>query len=31
VALGVKPIYVLTPAVFSRWVKGALPYPHHWL
>ncbi len=43
VALGVKPLYVLTPvlsgslllvliaAVFSRSVKGALPYPHHWL
>jgi CBS-domain-containing membrane protein len=43
VALGAKPLFVLTPvlsgslllvllaAAFSRWVKGALPYPHHWL
>jgi CBS-domain-containing membrane protein len=43
VALGATPAFVLTPvlsgslllvlfaAVFSRWVKGALPYPHHWL
>jgi CBS-domain-containing membrane protein len=43
VALGATPIYVLTPVLsgslllvllaagFSRWVKGALPYPHHWL
>jgi CBS-domain-containing membrane protein len=43
VALGAKPLYVLTPvlsgslllvliaAVFSRWVKGSMPYPHHWL
>ncbi|WP_233128375.1 HPP family protein [Synechococcus sp. 8F6] len=43
VALGASPPFVFTPvlsgslllvliaAVFSRWVKGALPYPHHWL
>ncbi len=43
VALGATPPFVLTPvlsgslllvliaAAFSRWVKGALPYPHHWL
>jgi len=43
VALGASPPFVLTPvlsgslllvliaAAFSRWVKGALPYPHHWL
>lgn len=43
VALGATPLFVLTPvlsgslllvliaAAFSRWVKGALPYPHHWL
>ena len=43
VALGAKPLYVLAPvlsgslllvliaAAFSRWVKGAMPYPHHWL
>ena len=43
VALGATPPVVLTPvlsgslllvliaAAFSRWVKGALPYPHHWL
>ena len=42
-ALGASPPFVLTPvlsgslllvliaAAFSRWVKGALPYPHHWL
>ena len=41
--LGASPPFVLTPvlsgslllvliaAAFSRWVKGALPYPHHWL
>jgi CBS-domain-containing membrane protein len=43
VALGATPHYVLTPVLsgslllvllaagFSRWVRGALPYPHHWL
>ena len=43
VALGATPPFVLTPvlsgslllvviaAAFSRWVKGALPYPYHWL
>jgi CBS-domain-containing membrane protein len=43
VALGAQPLYVLTPvlsgslllvliaAAFSRWVKGSMPYPHHWL
>jgi CBS-domain-containing membrane protein len=43
VALGATPIYVLMPVLsgsvllvllaagFSRWVRGALPYPHHWL
>lgn len=43
VALGATPLFVPTPvlsgslllvliaAAFSRWVKGALPYPHHWL
>ena len=43
VALGATPLFVLTPvlsgslllvliaAAFSRWVKGALTYPHHWL
>ena len=43
VALGATPLFVITPvlsgslllvliaAAFSRWVKGALPYPHHWL
>lgn len=43
VALGATPPFVLTPvlsgslllvliaAAFSRWVKAALPYPHHWL
>ena len=43
VALGAKPMFLLLPvlsgslllvllaAAFSRWVKGALPYPHHWL
>lgn len=43
VALGVTPTYLITPvlsgslllvllaACFSRWVKGAAPYPHHWL
>ena len=43
VALGASPQYVLTPVLsgslllvclaagFSRWVRGALPYPHHWL
>jgi CBS-domain-containing membrane protein len=43
VALGATAPFVLTPvlsgslllvliaAAFSRWVKGALPYPHHWL
>jgi hypothetical protein len=24
-------LLVLIAALFSRWVKGALPYPHHWL
>jgi len=43
VALGASPPFVVTPvlsgslllvliaAAFSRWVKGAMPYPHHWL
>jgi hypothetical protein len=43
VALGASPPFVLTPvlsgslllvliaAAFSRWVKGAMPYLHHWL
>jgi CBS-domain-containing membrane protein len=43
VALGATPLFLLTPvlsgslllvliaAAFSRWVKGALPYPQHWL
>ncbi|MFO7628928.1 MAG: HPP family protein [Prochlorococcaceae cyanobacterium] len=43
VVLGPAPLFVLTPVLsgslllvllaagFSRWVKGALPYPHHWL
>ena len=43
VALGATPPFVLTPVLsgslllvliaagFSRWVKGALPYPYHWL
>lgn len=43
VALGVTPLYVVTPVLsgslllvllaagFSRWVPGALPYPRHWL
>ena len=43
VALGATPLFVITPvlsgslllvlmaAAFSRWVKGALTYPHHWL
>jgi CBS-domain-containing membrane protein len=43
VALGVTPPFVFTPvlsgslllvliaAAFSRWVKGSMPYPHHWL
>ena len=42
VALGATPPFVLTPVLsgsllmvliafaFSRWVKGAMPYPHHW-
>ncbi|PZV00391.1 MAG: HPP family protein [Cyanobium sp.] len=24
-------LMVLLAAGFSRWVKGAMPYPHHWL
>ncbi|WP_457767429.1 HPP family protein [Cyanobium sp. ULC082] len=24
-------LLVLLAASFSRWVKGAMPYPHHWL
>lgn len=24
-------LLVLLAAGFSRWVKGAMPYPHHWL
>ena len=24
-------LLVLIAAAFSRWVKGAMPYPHHWL
>jgi CBS-domain-containing membrane protein len=43
VVLGASPAFVLSPVLsgslllvliaagFSRWVKGALPYPHHWL
>ena len=43
VALVATPLFVITPvlsgslllvlmaAAFSRWVKGALTYPHHWL
>lgn len=43
VVLGVSPNFVAFPVLsgsvllvvlawsFSRWVKGALPYPHHWL
>lgn len=43
VALGAGPWFVVFPVLsgslllvlialaFSRWVKGALPYPHHWL
>jgi CBS-domain-containing membrane protein len=43
VVLGAQPLYALTPvlsgslllvlfaAAFSRWVKGSMPYPHHWL
>jgi len=43
VALGAQPAFLLTPVLsgslllvllatgFSRWVRGAQPYPHHWL
>lgn len=43
VVLGARPVFVLSPvlsgslllvllaAAFSRWIKGAQPYPHHWL
>lgn len=43
VALAPSPWYLITPvlsgslllvllaASYSRWVRGALPYPHHWL
>lgn len=43
VALGAQPSFLLTPVLsgslllvllaagFSRWVKGAPPYPYHWL
>jgi CBS-domain-containing membrane protein len=43
VALAPSPWYLLSPVIsgslllvllaagFSRWVRGALPYPHHWL